>query len=115
VHIFHVVHSLRATAQDDMPEATRPPQVLPATAFMRQSQIIGERPVTPEQAEANRERGKGPRRARMGIDALLPISSATFWRKVKAGEFPAPVKLSERVTAWRCEDVRKFLDAQASK
>lgn len=98
-----------------MPQATRPPGVLPATGFIRQSQIIGERPVTPEQAEANRKRGKGPRRPRPGIAPILPVSSATFWRMVKSGEFCAPVKLSERVTAWRCEDVRQFLDAQASK
>lgn len=87
---------------------------LPATGYIRQVQIIGEPAVTPEQAEANRARGKGPRRARMGIVGLLPISSATFWRKVKSGEFPAGVKLSQRVTAWRCEAVRQWLDAQAA-
>lgn len=98
-----------------MINATRPPGVLPATGFIRQSQIIGERPVTPEQAEANRKRGKGPRRPRPGIAPILPVSSATFWRMVKSGHFPAAQKLSERVTAWKCEDVRQFLDAQASK
>ena len=34
-----------------------------------------------------------------------------LWRKVKAGHFPKPVKLSERVTAWRVEDVRAWLAA----
>lgn len=43
------------------------------------------------------------------IPAIIPFSSATFWRKVKAGTFPAPVKLSERVTAWRVEDVRAWM------
>ena len=38
----------------------------------------------------------------------VPFSPATLWRKVKAGTFPAPVKLSERVTAWRWEDVRAW-------
>jgi prophage regulatory protein len=89
--------------------------VLPETGYLRQAQIIGETAVTPEQAEANRRRGKGPRRPRPGIAPIIPISSASFWRRVQSGEFPAPVKLSERVTAWRCEDVRHWLDAQTAK
>ena len=47
------------------------------------------------------------------IPAVIPFSSATLWRKCKAGNFPKPVKLSERVTAWRVGDIRQFLDAQA--
>ncbi|WP_240791975.1 helix-turn-helix transcriptional regulator [Rhodoferax bucti] len=39
----------------------------------------------------------------------------TLWRKVKSESFPTPVKLSVRVTAWRCGDVRAWLKAQASK
>jgi hypothetical protein len=46
------------------------------------------------------------------IPAPVPFSSATLWRRVKAGTFPKPVKLSERVTAWRVEDIRQWLDAQ---
>jgi predicted DNA-binding transcriptional regulator AlpA len=45
------------------------------------------------------------------IHAVVPFSGATLWRKVKAGTFPAPVKLSERVTAWRVEDVRAWLNS----
>jgi predicted DNA-binding transcriptional regulator AlpA len=37
---------------------------------------------------------------------IVPFSPATLWRKVKAKQFPAPLKLSERATAWRVEDVR---------
>lgn len=44
------------------------------------------------------------------IPHIIPFSSSTLWRKVKAGEFPAPVKLSPRVTAWRAEDVRAWMD-----
>ena len=47
------------------------------------------------------------------IPAVVPFSSATLWRKCKAGNFPKPVKLSERVTAWRVGDIRQFLDAQS--
>ena len=43
----------------------------------------------------------------------LPFSAATLWRKVKAGTFPRPIKLSERVTAFKLHDVRAWLKAQA--
>ena len=35
----------------------------------------------------------------------LPISRSHFLAQVKAGKYPAPVKLSERVTCWRSEDI----------
>ncbi len=38
----------------------------------------------------------------------VPFGSSTLWRKVKAKQFPAPVKLSERVTAWRLDDVKEW-------
>ncbi len=55
---------------------------LPETGYVRQAQLIPD---------------------------IVPISSATLWRQVKAGSFPAPVKLSQRVTAWRVEDVREWM------
>jgi predicted DNA-binding transcriptional regulator AlpA len=47
------------------------------------------------------------------IPHVVPISSATLWRGVVSGAFPRPVKLSERVTAWRVGDVRKWMDSKA--
>jgi predicted DNA-binding transcriptional regulator AlpA len=55
---------------------------LPATGYVRQSQLI---------------------------PAIFPFSSATLWRKVKAGTFPKPVKLGPRITAWRVEDIHAFI------
>ena len=43
--------------------------------------------------------------------APLPFSSATLWRMAKAGTFPKPIKLAQRVTAWRVGDVRAWLNA----
>lgn len=40
---------------------------------------------------------------------ILPISAATLWRKVKDGSFPAPVKLSGRITAWNVGGVRSWM------
>lgn len=39
---------------------------------------------------------------------LVPFSPATLWRKVASGDFPKPVKLSDRVTGWRVEDIREW-------
>lgn len=66
------------------PQTIKQPSVsvLPAVGFVRQKQLI---------------------------PAIVPFSSATLWRKVASGEFPAPVKLSARVTAWRVEDVRAWM------
>jgi predicted DNA-binding transcriptional regulator AlpA len=64
--------------------------VLPDSAFVRESQLVQD-PQRPE------------------FPAPLPFSAATLWRKVAAGTFPKPFKLSQRVTAWRVADVRTFL------
>lgn len=68
---------------------------LPDSAFIRESQLVQspKRPDTP---------------------APLPFSAPTLWRKVKAGTFPAPVKLSERVTAWRVGDIRIWLASRST-
>jgi prophage regulatory protein len=42
---------------------------------------------------------------------LYPVSKSTLWLRVKEGRFPSPVKLSERVTAWKVEDVQAFITA----
>lgn len=46
------------------------------------------------------------------VPNIIPFSPATLWRKVKAQTFPAPVKLSAGVTAWRVEDVRAWMEKQ---
>ena len=40
----------------------------------------------------------------------IPVSKSTWWAGVKDGRFPKPVKLSTRVTAWRVEDIRAFIE-----
>lgn len=41
---------------------------------------------------------------------LIPIGRSTWWRGVKEGRFPAPVKLGPRTTAWRVEDIREVMN-----
>ncbi|MBN9206131.1 helix-turn-helix transcriptional regulator [Methylibium petroleiphilum] len=57
---------------------------LPTTGFLRQRQVL----------------------------AFVPISKSTLWRQVRARSFPSPVKLSARVTAWRAEDVWRWISEQ---
>ena len=49
-------------------------------------------------------------RQKLLLSHVVPFSAATLWRKVSKGDFPAPVKLSERVTAWRVNEVRAWLE-----
>ena len=43
---------------------------------------------------------------------IMPFSRTTLWRMVKEGSFPAPVKLSTKITAWRAEDIHAWLHEQ---
>jgi prophage regulatory protein len=67
----------------DMPNNTNPLGALRETGYVLQSQLI---------------------------PAIFPCSSATLWRKVKAGTFPQPVKLGPRIRPWRVEDIRSLIE-----
>ncbi|AYV35650.1 hypothetical protein DBR07_04540 [Aeromonas sp. HMWF036] len=43
---------------------------------------------------------------------MLGIAEVTLWRWAADGKIPKPIKLGSRVTAWRVEDVRRWMDAQ---
>ena len=55
---------------------------LPASAFLRMKQLIGA--------------------------GVTPFSASTVWRKVKRGQFPAPTKLSDNITAWNVGAIRQW-------
>lgn len=46
---------------------------------------------------------------------VLPFSASTLWRRVAAGQFPRPVRLEGRISAWRVGDVLQWLDAQGRR
>jgi hypothetical protein len=62
---------------------------LPETGFLRLPQIIGS--------------------AKADTPPIIPVKKTTWWQGVKSGRFPKPVKLGERVTAWRVEDIRALI------
>lgn len=41
---------------------------------------------------------------------LIPVSKSTWWDRVKAGDFPQPIHLTERTTAWRVSDISELID-----
>ena len=66
---------------------------LPDSAFVRESQLV-----------------RSPKHPARPVP--LQFSPSTLWRAVRAKTFPQPIKLSERVTAWRVGDVRAWMQRQ---
>lgn len=65
---------------------------LPATGFLRLRSIIGNPKANPP------------------VPPLIPVGRATWWAGVAAGRYPKPVKLGQRCTAWRVEDIRALIE-----
>ena len=79
----HADHPVSIAATPAAAGAPAPALKLPDTGFLRQPQVL----------------------------AFVPISKSTLWRRVQARTFPEPVKLSVRVTVWRAEDIRRWIDS----
>ena len=60
---------------------------LPATGFLRLSQVL----------------------------ALIPVGKSSWWRGCKSGRYPKPVKLGPRTTAWKVEEIRELIHRIADK
>jgi prophage regulatory protein len=45
------------------------------------------------------------------VSAQVSMSRSTVWARVKAGEFPAPVRSGKRCTRWRESEVQAFIAA----
>jgi prophage regulatory protein len=63
---------------------------IPEAGFLRIWQIVGDK--------------------KRGISPLIPIGRTTFLNGVKSGKYPKPVKLGERTTAWKAEDIRTLIE-----
>ena len=46
----------------------------------------------------------------VGDNGLFPISKSSWWNKVRSGEYPQPVKLGPRTTAWRVTDILALIE-----
>jgi prophage regulatory protein len=71
---------------------------LPETGYLRLTQIIGNPKADPP------------------LPPLIPVGKSTWWAGVKAGRYPAPVRtLGARITAWRAEDIRAYIEGAAQE
>ena len=86
---------------------------LPSEGYLRLPQIIGQKEVTQEQAAENRKAGRRPKNPQPAIAPLFPISRAGWYKGIKEGVYPAPVKLSERVSAWPVDAIRALIHRHA--
>ena len=68
-----------------------------SASFLRLPQIIGNPKANPP------------------VPPLIPIKKSTLWAWVKAKQFPSPIKLSNRVTVWRSEDVEQWMREQIER
>lgn len=41
---------------------------------------------------------------------VFPVSKSKWWDGVSKGEFPKPVKLTARTTAWRVKDIEELIN-----
>ncbi len=47
--------------------------------------------------------------------ARVPFSDTTLWRAVRAGRFPAAIKISANAVAWREQDVEQWIAQRAAE
>jgi len=64
---------------------------LPEIGFLRLAQIVGNPEAVPP------------------IPSIIPISKSAWWAGVRTGRFPKPIKMSDRVTVWRAEDIKALV------
>jgi len=46
---------------------------------------------------------------------IIPVAKSSWWRGVKAGRYPKPVKIAPRTTAWRAEDIAALVEKLGNK
>lgn len=49
---------------------------------------------------------------RRQVEQLVQLSRSTIYAAVKAGTFPAPVRIGARAVAWRISEVEQWLEAR---
>lgn len=49
------------------------------------------------------------------ILSVIPVGRTTWWTGVKAGKYPAPIKLGANTTVWKAEDIHALIASLAQK
>ena len=69
----------------------------PPSGFVRLPQIVGNPKAKPP------------------VPPLIPVGRSTWWKWVRDGKAPAPIKLGPRTTAWRAEEILAFVERLRSE
>ncbi|MCQ8103547.1 AlpA family phage regulatory protein [Methylomonas sp. SURF-2] len=64
---------------------------LPDTGYVRERQILGDPKAIPP------------------TPPIFPVSRSAWWKGIKDGIYPKPVKLSKRTSAWKVEDIKNLI------
>jgi len=87
---LHIVGNRTKSKVRETTQSATPNDSLPATGFVRIWQIVG--------------------CTKRGIPALIPICRTTFLNGIGSGKYKInPVKLGERTTAYRVEEIRALI------
>ena len=62
----------------------------PLDGFVRINQVIGD--------------------SKKGIAPFFPVSRSQWFLGIRQGLYPRGIKVSDRVTVWRAQDIRKLVD-----
>jgi len=49
------------------------------------------------------------------VQKAVPLSRSRIYELIAANRFPAPVKLSERASAWDLDQIQQWLDERIAK
>ena len=48
------------------------------------------------------------------VSRMTSLSPVTIWRQIRAGKFPAGIKISDNRVAWRESDLTNWLNSKAN-
>jgi len=65
-------------------------QQISTLGYLRLNQIIGDK--------------------KLNIPPIIPVCRTTWFRGIKDGLYPQPIKLSKRTIAWRAEEIQKLVE-----
>ena len=52
----------------------------------------------------------GDEKANPPIKPIIPISKTAWWKGVAEGKYPQPIKISEKVTVWRSDQIEALVE-----
>ena len=57
----------------------------------------------------------GDKKADPPIKPIIPVSKTAWWKGVAEDKYPQPVKISEKVTVWRSDQIEALIEQLCAK